>query len=120
MTKGADDIKSMEQKVVQLKVAAQGPTSLKGGDGGGTFDDMEIRVARLEDDFRDLRSDLKEIRTTLGEIRVDLARKPSTAGIWGMIATVLAIALTMAFGTFAIADYASNHSTPTAISQPKP
>ena len=36
--------------------------ALSGGDGGSTFDLMEARVARLEDDMREIKSDLKALR----------------------------------------------------------
>ena len=37
-------------------------SALSGGGGGSTFDPMEARVARLEEDMREIKSDLKALR----------------------------------------------------------
>lgn len=37
-------------------------TALSGGSGGSTFDPMEARVARLEEDVREIKADLKALR----------------------------------------------------------
>ena len=39
--------------------------ALSGGGGGSTFDPMEARVARLEDDMREIKTDLKALREEL-------------------------------------------------------
>jgi hypothetical protein len=41
---------------------------LSGGDGGGTFDGMEARVARLEADVEHIKSDVGEIKGTLKDV----------------------------------------------------
>jgi hypothetical protein len=53
---------------------------LKGGDGGGTFDGMEARVAALEahmqhvrEDIAGLRGDLKVVANDVGAIKIDMA-----------------------------------------------
>jgi hypothetical protein len=53
---------------------------LKGGDGGGTFDGMEARVAALEahmqhvrEDIAGLRGDLKIATNDIGTIKTDIA-----------------------------------------------
>ncbi|MDQ3561089.1 MAG: hypothetical protein M3453_18315 [Pseudomonadota bacterium] len=61
---------------------------------------MEARVTRLEDD-------MKEIRDLLTEIRIELARKPGTGALWGMVATMLGVGLAISGLTFVIADWAS-------------
>ena len=47
------------------KAGASLGTGLSGGGGGGTIDPMEIRVARLEEDMREIKSDLKALRADL-------------------------------------------------------
>lgn len=69
---------------------------------------MEQRIANLEARFDRIENKLDAMGETLTEIRVELKAKPSVAGLWGMIATVIGVALAIAFGTFAIADYAGN------------
>lgn len=78
--------------------------------GGGPPHDsgMEARVARLEDDVKEIKAALGRLEPSLSEMngfihatlpalatRADLARLPSAAGLWGMIATVIAVALAM-------------------------
>lgn len=47
--------------------------ALKGGDGGGTSNGMEGRVARLEAHVDTLRGDVATMKSDVGKIRVDLA-----------------------------------------------
>lgn len=68
---------------------------------------MDARVTRLEEDVRDQRADWKAIRDLLTEIRIELAKKPSTGALWGMVATVLGVGLAISGLTFAIAEWAS-------------
>jgi hypothetical protein len=83
------------------------PTAaLSGGDGGSTLDPMEARVARLEDDMREIKADLKAIRADLAdlkplrlevaEIKGRVSQLPSTkemialvVGVMGMVAVIL-------------------------------
>ena len=63
---------------------------------------MEQRVARLEEDMREVKSDLKELRATTIEIKTmltstlphlatkaDLAEKPGKTYMWGILAVLL-------------------------------
>lgn len=45
------------------------PTGLKSGGGGGTFDGMEARVKRLEDDMKEVKGDLKSLLVNSAEIK---------------------------------------------------
>ncbi|MBB4287564.1 hypothetical protein [Roseospira goensis] len=56
---------------------------------------MENRITKLEVEFGYVRRDLDEIKTELKDISHRLARMPTTNGLWGMIATVIGVALTM-------------------------
>jgi len=56
---------------------------------------MENRVIRLEVEFEYVRRDLDEIKTDLKAINQRLARMPTTNGLWGMVATVIGVSLTM-------------------------
>lgn len=58
------------------------------GGGGGTYDPMEARVAKLEDDMKEVRSDLKAIRIDLAELKGRVASLPTT---WQMITLVFGI-----------------------------
>lgn len=56
--------------------------------GGGTFDNMEPRVARLEDDMREIKSDLKAMRADLAWVKGRMEALPTT---WQMITLVFGI-----------------------------
>lgn len=72
---------------------------LKSGGGGGTFDDMEPRVAALEATAKKTDEKLDKLLDKLGKIEVDLARLdgkvstlPTTLQLLGFVVAVLAIA----------------------------
>jgi hypothetical protein len=82
-----------------------------GGDGGGPGD-LNERVVRLETHFEyiqrdlgDIKSDQKETLGKLSGLETILAKQPTAVGLWGMIATMLGIALAIAGLTFVVADY---------------
>lgn len=52
---------------------AMRPEGLSPGGGGGTYDGMEERVARLEEDWKEIKDDLKAIRVDMAGLKVDLA-----------------------------------------------
>lgn len=85
---------------------------LKDGDGDGTSDDMEARVARLESDMTHVKDTMKSldsrvetVRTDVGTLKVsvatittELAHKPTTTQMWiaaigivGALSTVIAL-----------------------------
>lgn len=53
------------------------PASLQSGGGGGTFDGMEARVARLEDDMKEIKGDLKSLLQSSAEIKGKIDGLPS-------------------------------------------
>ena len=55
-------------------VPPSAPAPLPSGGGGGTYDGMEARVARLEEDVREIKTDLRAIRTDVQGLKVDSAR----------------------------------------------
>lgn len=75
---------------------------LHSGGGGGTFDDMEARVKRLEDDAKDYRADLKAIRIDLGKIEGKISNMPSTWQVVGINAALLGLVIASAGGLLAI------------------
>lgn len=82
------------EKVVDLR------PRLKSGDGGGTFDNMEARVKKLEDDFKDIKGDLKSLLKDVAEIKGRVSAMPTT---WQLIGMVLAImGATFAFIRFGL------------------
>lgn len=66
---------------------------------------MESRVTRLEVEFEHVRKDLDEIKTNLKDISLRLARMPTIGGMWGMVATVIGVALSMISMTVAVIVY---------------
>ena len=63
---------------------------------------MESRVSRLEAtvehidrDLTEMKGDIKGIFGILTDIRVEIAKRPTTGGLWGMVATVLGVAIAM-------------------------
>jgi hypothetical protein len=63
---------------------------LQEGGGGGTFDDMEARVARLEKDMGEVRSDLKAVRVDIAEIKGKLSNMPTTFQLIGLVLAIMA------------------------------
>lgn len=61
---------------------------------------VEIRLGRVEDK-------LDRLAEAVADIRIELAKKPTTGALWGMVATMLGIALAIAALTFVVTDYAS-------------
>lgn len=47
------------------------------------------------DDADRVEGKIDRIGDVLIDIRVELAKRPTTAGLWGMVATVIGVALTM-------------------------
>ena len=43
--------------------------ALSSGGGGSTFDPMEARVIRLEEDMREIKADLKALRSDIADIK---------------------------------------------------
>lgn len=60
--------------------------------GGGTYDGMEPRVARLEEDMKEVRADLKAIRVDLSYLRGKVDNLPTTLHLLGFAVAVLAAA----------------------------
>lgn len=78
--------------------------TLKGDGGGNTFNPME-RIAKLE-----VRADYAEQRLIRIEDKLDrvlekLGSMPTTNGLWGMIATVIGVGISIAGLTFMIAQH---------------
>ena len=70
---------------------------LKSGDGGGTFDGMEARVAKLEALSETISRDLGEMKTDIRELRRD-ARTDFRTLFGALIAVALGLAGLMAKG----------------------
>ena len=62
--------------------------ALKSGGGDGTFDGMEARVKRLEDDMSEVRSDVKDVRERIARIEGEIRRLPGYPGIATIVALV--------------------------------
>ena len=67
---------------------------------------MDYRLGRLEEERREVRAEYRAVRELLNEIRLELAKKPSTGALWGMIATVIGVGLTISGISFAVAEWA--------------
>ena len=72
-----------------------GQGSRDGADGGGGPHDpgMDVRIARLEDDAKELRTDMKRVLADLGYIKGRIEQLPSTwVMITGLIGSQIALA----------------------------
>lgn len=109
------DLKFLQARIAKLQQDAgrlNDTSALPGGGGGGIYDDMDPRVDALESRMDRFEGKLDRIGDGLADIRVELAKKPTTAGLWGMIATVIAVALAIAALSFAVAEWVATHSVP--------
>lgn len=61
--------------------AGQISPPLQGGGGSGTFDGMEARVKRLEDDMKEVKSDLKSLLVNSAEIKTLLQSAASKSDL---------------------------------------
>jgi hypothetical protein len=95
-------------------------STLSGGDGGGTLDPMEARVARLEDDMREIKTDLKALRldmrtgfdglgrdirnmaVEIAEIKGRIAHLPT---VWQINLQMIGLIFTVMGGAFLIVRY---------------
>ncbi|WP_299437592.1 hypothetical protein [uncultured Rhodospira sp.] len=68
---------------------------------------MENRITRLEVEQEHVRRDLDEIKGLLKDIGLRLARMPTVGAMWGMVATVIGVALSMIGITVAVIAYLS-------------
>ena len=97
--------------------------ALSGGDGGGTLDPMEARVARLEDDMREIKTDLKalreEMRAGFKELRADISgllievaeikgRVSQLPTVWQVNMQMIGLMFTVLGGAFVIMRYAAH------------
>lgn len=93
---------------------------LSGGGGGGTLDPMEARVARLEEDMREIKADLKALREEmrsgfkeLGEnfnkVALDVAeikgRVAQLPTVWQINFQMIGLIVTVMGGAFLIVKY---------------
>lgn len=94
--------------------------ALSGGGGGSTFDPMEARVTRLEEDMREIKADLKALRdemrrgfNDLGEsvhkLAVDVAevkgRVAHLPTVWQINLQMIGLIFTVMGGAFLIVKY---------------
>ncbi|MFE0233491.1 hypothetical protein ACFW0F_06090 [Brucella anthropi] len=89
------DIRFLEKRLDLLR--QHETSSLKSGDGGGTFDDMEARVSKLESLAEDTRSTLESIQRQLARIDTKLDGKPDQ----GWIITLLIAVFGLSFAVIA-------------------
>jgi len=68
---------------------------LNPGDGGGTFDGMEARVAKLEGIAEDTRKTLETIQRQLARIDAKLDAKPDIGKVYAAIFTVYGLSFTI-------------------------
>jgi hypothetical protein len=83
----------------QISRGTSSGDGLKSAGGGGTFDEMEARVKRLEEDMSELKADVKASRVDLSYVRGKLDAMPTTTQlILFAIAIFAAAGMTRFFG----------------------
>jgi hypothetical protein len=87
-----------DQKMAEVKAAlnsllnADGAPYHGGGSGGGGgMSDLSPRVARLEDDMKELKSDMKNVRDRLAKIEGEISRLPGYPGIAVIVGVIVAL-----------------------------
>lgn len=100
----------LEDETLKRSGAASGLRMAGGGGNDGGME--EYRFANLEAraTSADIRMDRIETKldsalSLLSDIRVTLTGKPGTSALWGMVATMLGIALAMAGISFMVAEW---------------
>jgi hypothetical protein len=85
------------EKRTHLTVVSSGEHQLQSGGGGGTFDGMEARVAKLEADIEyikrdvgELRTDMKDVRERTIKIEGSMATKAFVFTVYGIVSVFLA------------------------------
>lgn len=73
----------------------KGPT-LPPGDGGGTSDDMEARIKRLEDDYKEVRADLKTLVVDMAVLKEKVSHLPTKGWAAGAVVTLVGLMATIA------------------------
>lgn len=68
---------------------------LEFGDGGGHGDGMNERVIRLEEWAKHADQRMGRVEDALGRIEQRLGSLPTVNGLWGMIATVIGVAVAL-------------------------
>lgn len=96
---------SGEVSLAFLRKQLEDAQRLKSGGGDGTSNDMEPRVAALENEMREVRSDLKAIRVDLSEIKGKISNMPSTWQMIGVFAALIALLLAGSGVLFGIIRY---------------
>ncbi|WP_412033042.1 hypothetical protein ACLIR7_03665 [Nitratireductor aquimarinus] len=87
-----DESRNVSVAFLRNKLADEKRKNLKSGGGDGTFDGMDARIKRLEDDFREIKGDLKTLVKDVAEIKGKVSALPTTLQLIGFVLAVLAIA----------------------------
>lgn len=66
--------------------------------GGGTYDGMEARVARLETDVSELKADMKAVRLDIAEIKGRVSNMPTTWQLVGLVIGMMLTVFALCFG----------------------
>ena len=64
----------MDAEAAYMRLEADQSGTLKSGGGGGTFDGMEARVAKLETSMEFIKRDVGELRSDVSTLKTDVAR----------------------------------------------
>lgn len=83
---------NVDVTLLQKQLEDEKRKNLKSGGGDGTFDGMDARIKRLEDDFREIKGDLKTLVKDVAEIKGKVSALPTTLQLIGFVLAVLAIA----------------------------
>ncbi len=89
--------RNLKDQVRQERQSQQSGVALRGGDGGGTFNGMEARVAKLEAAIEHIQTDIADIKGDVRSLR-DNARTDFRVLFGAVIAVALGLAALMAKG----------------------
>ncbi|MBP2540036.1 hypothetical protein J2768_002473 [Agrobacterium tumefaciens] len=100
-----DSVIDAAHRWASMQVDENTQPPLKSGGGGGTFDGMEARVKRLEDDMKEIKGDLKSLLKDSAEIKGKISNMPSTWQIVGIVGVMLGLVIASGGGILGLIRY---------------
>jgi hypothetical protein len=100
-----DDRSNVSLDFLERLMEKKKSEAFDGGGGGNHIPPMEARIAVLEHRAEEAAKRMDAMDAKLDRILEKVAGLPTTNGLWGMVATVIGVALAMVAITFSVAEW---------------